>query len=387
MNMLRSIREKKGLTVSQLAARASIPSRLIADYEEGRQSIPLPHAKLIAKALWVQMEDLMPPAGSVPPPPPVQQPAPTSSIPTANVDQTRPVERPQQTLMPPVAVDNGANRAAPSTPIQHNNTNNTAIPQQATPVASQGAHSPQARQGEGQAQPSASAPAPQRGGANRATRPSRPLPPPPGPLSEGQSDELVRLANRLDISQEQLEERVGKSISTLTRPEAKDWIKRLRAMAEEIAPGNKVRFGRWPEDQEDREATYLAEQRDTAAPFTFKLFDSEQFNGIITDFTPYTITVKLNGDQEEVVLRKLAIVYYRRLPANGDAGGTQATQPQQDASAGTEGTAKKPTRKRAAAKSETGEEQHQPLDEGVASDRAGQPKTPEKDHMDEDRGL
>ena len=46
MNMLRSIRERKGLTVGQLAARASIPSRVLTEYEEGRQPIPLPHAKL-----------------------------------------------------------------------------------------------------------------------------------------------------------------------------------------------------------------------------------------------------------------------------------------------------------------------------------------------------
>src|SRR5438477_12892818 len=69
MNMLRSIRERKGLTVGQLAARASIPSRVLTEYEEGRQPIPLPHAKLLAKALWVQMEDLLPAAGTAPPPP------------------------------------------------------------------------------------------------------------------------------------------------------------------------------------------------------------------------------------------------------------------------------------------------------------------------------
>jgi transcriptional regulator with XRE-family HTH domain len=67
MSNLRSVRERKGLTVSQLAAKASIPSRVIADYEDGRQSITLAHAKLLAKALWVGIEDLMPPAGSTPP--------------------------------------------------------------------------------------------------------------------------------------------------------------------------------------------------------------------------------------------------------------------------------------------------------------------------------
>src|SRR5437868_15545073 len=76
MNMLRSIRERKGLTVGQLAARASIPSRVLTEYEEGRQPIPLPHAKLLAKALWVQMEELLPAAGSMPQPPPNPSPVP-----------------------------------------------------------------------------------------------------------------------------------------------------------------------------------------------------------------------------------------------------------------------------------------------------------------------
>ena len=84
--MLRNLRERKGLTVSQLAAKASISSRVILDYEDG-QSIPLAHAKLLAKALYVSIEELMPPAGSAPPQPvgassqaprpaPVQSPAP-----------------------------------------------------------------------------------------------------------------------------------------------------------------------------------------------------------------------------------------------------------------------------------------------------------------------
>src|SRR5918912_3182927 len=81
MNMLRSIRERKGLTVGQLAARASIPSRVLTEYEEGRQPIPLPHAKLLAKALWVQIEDLLPAAGSMPPPAPNPPASPPPAAP------------------------------------------------------------------------------------------------------------------------------------------------------------------------------------------------------------------------------------------------------------------------------------------------------------------
>src|SRR5438874_6086247 len=109
MNMLRSIRERKGLTVGQLAARASIPSRVLTEYEEGRQPIPLPHAKLLAKALWVQMEDLLPAAGGVPQqfpvaqpgtprmpsqPPMQPQPRPQSPVPAPPQYQPRPANRP-----------------------------------------------------------------------------------------------------------------------------------------------------------------------------------------------------------------------------------------------------------------------------------------------------
>ena len=149
-------------------------------------------------------------------------------------------------------------------------------------------------------------------------------------------------------------------------------------MADEIAPTRKVRFGQWPDEQEDLEATYLREQKEAGAPFTFKLFNGEEFNGVIADSTPYTITIKAK-DGSEVVLRKLAIAYYRRLPEQGAAGEE----------------VKKSTRTRTKAAGSSGEaahdhkrdNHHQPLDSGLDSDRAGEPKTPEKDHMDEDRGV
>src|SRR5919204_1371343 len=96
MNMLRSIRERKGLTVGQLAARASIPTRVLAEYEEGRQPIPLPHAKLLAKALWVQIEDLMPPAGSVQPPPPPRPSGVDNAAPPAPERREMPPAQPQR---------------------------------------------------------------------------------------------------------------------------------------------------------------------------------------------------------------------------------------------------------------------------------------------------
>jgi sRNA-binding regulator protein Hfq len=117
-------------------------------------------------------------------------------------------------------------------------------------------------------------------------------------------------------------------------------------MADEIAPTQKIRFGQWPEAQEDREAAYLREQRDAGAPFTFKLFNGEQIAGTVSDFTPYTITIRADAG-EEMVLRKLAIAYYRRQSA-----------PDQ-----------------------------QPSEDGISSDHAGVPDVPAEDNMDEDRGA
>src|ERR1044071_3139872 len=95
MSMLRSIREKKGLTVGQLAARASISTRTLTEYEEGRQPIPLSHAKVLAKALWVQIEDLIPPAGSTAAAT-ASRPAPSIAPPAPAPEQTTPAAAPSQ---------------------------------------------------------------------------------------------------------------------------------------------------------------------------------------------------------------------------------------------------------------------------------------------------
>src|SRR5436189_2019306 len=118
MNMLRSIRERKGLTVGQLAARAGVPTRMLTEYEEGRQPIPLPHAKLLAKALWVQIEDLLPAAGtgprptpSPPGPPPQQAPrpqTPSAAPPTQPQAGTRPTGPQPPAQGAPREVSNGA---------------------------------------------------------------------------------------------------------------------------------------------------------------------------------------------------------------------------------------------------------------------------------------
>lgn len=311
MSMLRSIRERKGMTVSQLAARAGVASRVIADYEEGRQAIALNHAKLLAKALWVGIEELLPPAGSAPPitttsaqPQPQPQPRPTPSVGGPQAQTQVPSQPPTQSVRaatPTVA------SAPPPPPLpitrQEPGTTGMAAPRQEPGRAYRPAEGQRERGQQGG-----------QGGEGRGqtTRPARHAPAPPSSISDGQMQELLQLAGRLEIKQEQLEERVGKALSLLNRMEAKDWIKRLRAMADELSPARKTRYGQWPEAQEDHEARYLREQQEAACLFAFKLFNGEQFRGAITDFTPYTITILEEGSGQEIVLRKLAIAYYRQ---------------------------------------------------------------------------
>ncbi|MEO8287757.1 MAG: helix-turn-helix transcriptional regulator [Chloroflexota bacterium] len=359
MSMLRNLREKKGLTVSQLAAKSSISSRVILEYEEGQHTISLNHAKLLAKALWVGIEDLMPPAGSTPaytPPAPTPGPRPTPP-PSAS-----PAPRPQPTPGPGMA-------QPPRTTTDSGTHPRYEAPRTVRPSSSDG-------------QDGRNTPA-----GGRVPKPVRPAPPPPGPITEGQLEELQRLAVKLEITTEQLEERVGKKLVELNRPEAKDWIKRARAMVEEIAPSREAPYGQWPESREDQEAAYLKQQQEAGSYFVFKLFNGEQVSGVIADFTPYTITIKLHGSNDEMVLRKLAIAYYRRTDAPADGSVlTPEIAPVQAAAeaieaveAAGEAVAPKAAKPRAKAKKS-------PAD-GVESDRAGEPVTPEMDNMDEDRGV
>lgn len=359
MSMLRSIREKKGLTVSQLAARASISSRVIGDYEEGRQSIPLPHAKLLAKALWVPIEDLMPPAGSASFYVAAITPSehPTNSQTQTHTQQPQVIQQHQaptetsREVLSATLTSNG--EVGGGGPIVSGDPTATLV----------------------QPQPSKTKPANNMGEGQKTMRSAR-SPRAATPVTEGQLQELMHLAGRLQISQDKLEERVGKAISTLTRPDAKEWIKRLRAIAEEIAPNQKIRYGQWPEAHEDREAAYLREHRDAGAMFTFKLFNNDQITGTITDFTPYTITIKAN-DEEDVVLRKLAIAYYRRLADSGSSDTEQQANNTIDDAIEQDQTAHNHAR----------DDHHQPMEDRINSNHIGTPDIPEEDNMDEDRGA
>ena len=388
MSTLRSLRERKGLTVSQLAAKSSIPSRVITDYEEGRQNVTLAHAKLLAKALWVGIEELMPPAGSTiasPVQPLPAQPVPPAQRPVQSQPAPQPTPRPaQSTAQPqPITGASGAQGQGQSHGQDRQDYAGaqgarTDVPRSPRPAGYEGRNGVQHR-GQGDSA----------GGAGRQVRGPRPPPPPPSAISEGQVQELERLASKLEIALEQLEERIGKKVSDLTRPEAKEWIKRVRGMAEELAPSKKAAYGQWPGGHVDQEASYLAAQQEAGTFFRFKLFNGEEIAGTITDFTPYTITVSSNGAGDDTVLRKLAIAYYRRSEMPTASAGTQAAvepvaaSPQADKkrTRAAKGQATPPTHDHEL------DDHHQPLDTGIDSDRPGETGAPEADSMDEDRGL
>ena len=354
MSMLRSIREKKGFTLAQLAGRAGISAKVLAEYEEGSHPISLPHAKLLAKTLWVGIEELIPPPGTVPPLPA------SASVPVKHegaAPGTSPISTGVQASVAAVA-------AQPAEKAGTNRLEDTAAYPTAT--ANPARVSPTAGavyQGEPKAQ--------------KAPRVSPVM---SNPITEGQLQELLHLALRLRIDQTQLEERIGKTLASLKKMEAKEWIKKLRGMADEVAPSTKVRYGQWPDAKEDVEALYLREQKKAGATFLFKLFNGETFTGTIGEFTAYTVTVK-QGD-EDIVLRKLAIAYYRRLDP-GDSEGAKSRKG--DAGEASHGTPEEDT-------SQEPHDHHrddarQPLYRGINSDLVGTPDTPEEDNMDEDRGA
>lgn len=343
MSALKNIRERKGFSVSQLAARSGISGKTLLDYEEGRQNIPLAHAKLLAKALWVQMEDLMPPPGATPPPAPSPVPMPREVVQAP----PRPAE-PQQVQ---VSTSGSAYHSAAPPPAQTRPQSPARHLEVSRHPVGAGGHGPR---------------------SEKASRAPKLVP----PLTEGQMQELMHLASRMDITQEQLEERIGKPLATLSRPDATDWVKRLRAIADEIAPAQKVKYGRWPEAVEDQEAAYLAKLREAGAMCRFRLFNGEEFSGTISDFTPYTISIHLADTNEEMVLRKLAIAYYRCQATDNNGAGASVQ--------GNGALSGAPEQRQ---HNHARDDHHQSVDDDPGSNHIGQPDTPETDQMDEDRGI
>lgn len=91
------IRKRKGLSVSQLAAKSGLSAQLITDYEAGKP-IPASDRFKLAKALYVFDKDIKP--ISTPPPAPIKPPAdkkpepPQPAPPPIEVAPAQPIEPP-----------------------------------------------------------------------------------------------------------------------------------------------------------------------------------------------------------------------------------------------------------------------------------------------------
>ena len=131
--------------------------------------------------------------------------------------------------------------------------------------------------------------------------------------------EILRLAARLNRSTEAIETEFGRSLDSITRFDAREWIKKLREEAAASTPPAKVHFGTWPGLKDDREAVYLAELRESNAALRVVLFNGQVFEGRISDFTPYTLTVEDGKGAGSVIVRKLAIAYYQQTGENAAA--------------------------------------------------------------------
>jgi len=258
------IRQKKGMTVSQLAAKSGVPARLINEYEAGQRAIRSMDLAKIAQALYVDEADIkllsdpIPPSAVEPPSRPMSpspRPAPPSTRPSAPPAAPKPAPRPE----PP--------------------------PKPAEP--------PKA-------------------------------PPPPQPARPSQIAHLEALAKRLGMDQTQLEALAGKPIAQLLRQEASKLLGELqRRIREEKPPRAKDEVERHrpylPESVDEFELNYLTQAKEAQARFTFTLFDGRTISGTIIGFSPYAITVREDSG-DEVTLQKLAIAFYRKSAEKPAAG-------------------------------------------------------------------
>ncbi len=145
----------------------------------------------------------------------------------------------------------------------------------------------------------------------RPLRP-KPEPRPPPPARPSQIAHLENLLKHLNRTVADLEAETGKPLSTLDRVALSALLKDLQAKVKE-APAPTRHRAYLPESVDEFEARYLAEAQAEGAQLHFTLFDGSAVDGLITGFSPYSITVR-RADGAEVTLNKLALVSYVKAP-------------------------------------------------------------------------
>lgn len=269
-NSLYLIREKKGMTIAQLAGKTSISIRTLQAYESGERSIAPDDLRKLSRVLYSSTSEILQPASPPPAPPPrTVEPVPTQE---------------------PVKVTPPADLA----------------PRQPT-----GASSDAVLQRPRTGRPVSVHPA-----APRPPRPAReaPTPRPPGPASTGQIDQIHSLARRLGLDDTALVERIGGPLDKLDHLGARMAIAALRKDMEES--------GTWqPKVAEgpDQEAEYLGKLRAQHATIDVQLINGQRFQGTVEDYTSYVIHLRESEGGADVYVRKLAIAYYRTQGPIDDA--------------------------------------------------------------------
>ena len=281
-NSLRSVRERKGVTVAQLAGKTSISIRTLQAYEMGERSILPDDLRKLSRVLIVSPGEILrepsePPAPPAPPRPVLVAPAPAAP--------SRPVlVAPTPAAPQSLSVPTSSPEVAPRD-----------VPFRRPPFAP--AREPLVPTGE------ASGPS-----RPRIVRPPSPrrAPHPPGPATAGQIDQIRHLARRMGLEEAELPDRIGSPIEGLDHVGARAAIARLRKEMEESGVWQ-PRVGEGP----DQEGEYLTKLRDHRVPIEVRLIDGGTIQGVVEDFTPYLIRVHQTDDRSDVFVRKLAIAYYR----------------------------------------------------------------------------
>lgn len=300
------LRQRKGMTVQQLAAKSGIPVAVLQEYEAGKRPIRSADLPKLARALFVEEWDIKDLSEPPPPPRPPEPPRPPA--------EAAPPARPAP------AAEREPERPAPAAP-----------PRPAPP----------ARPAAPPARPAAEQPAP----PERPAR-ARKAAAPPAPARPTQITHLLGLAGKLGQDRAALEAEIGKPVDQLNFQEARRWLgeyqRRLRerraalaGAAPPPAPAAETRHrAHLPESVDGFEAAYLTRHQQAGTRLWFKLFNGETFEGHLVGFGPYNIVIR-QDDGTEVNLQKLAIAYYRSVgvperaaesPGEGD-GSTETTTP------------------------------------------------------------
>src|SRR5712692_4881418 len=207
-NSLRPIRERKGLTIAQLAGKTSLSIRTLQSYEAGERAIAPDDLRKLSRVLLATPAEILQP--SAPPPPPVAPPPPPPQPVPAAAPAAPRVEPSAATVAPP-----------PSSTLA------AAAPDEAPPRRP---FIPYSRE---RPQPGTDGAASAR--PTRPVRPPRePRPPrPPGPSTAGQIEQIRHLARRMGLNDAELVERASAPLETLDHSGARAAIARLRQELEE----------------------------------------------------------------------------------------------------------------------------------------------------------